>query len=55
MRRMNIIRSRGHHQFAEEINKVALSAEGDKRVIFPDCVHTLAIGHCEGQKSSIEC
>jgi len=45
MRRMNIIRSRGHHLFNEEINKVALSAEDDKRVIQWDGVHTLAIGH----------
>ena len=38
MRRMNIIRSRGHQL-------VALSAEDDKRVIHWDGVHTLAIGH----------
>jgi len=40
MRRMNIIRSRGHQPFTEEIDKVALSAEDDKRVILPDCVHS---------------
>jgi len=45
MRRMNIIRSRGHQLFTEEINKVALNAEDDKRVIQWDGVHTLAIGH----------
>jgi len=28
---MNIIRSRGHELFTEEINKVALSAEDDKK------------------------
>jgi len=45
MRRMNIIRSRVHQLFTEEINKVALSAEDDKRVIQWDGVHTFAIGH----------
>jgi len=45
MRRMNIIKSRGHQLFTEEINKVALSAEDDKRVIRSDGVLTFAIGH----------
>ena len=45
MRRMNIIRSRGYELFTEEINKVALSAKDDKRVIRSDGVHMFAIGH----------
>jgi len=45
MRRMNIIRSRRHELFTEEVNKVALSAEDDKRVIRTDGVRTFAIGH----------
>ena len=43
MRRMNIIRSRRHELFTEEVNKVALSAEDDKRVIRTDGVRTFAI------------
>ena len=31
--------------YTEEINKVALSAEDDKRVIMEDGIHTLAYGH----------
>jgi len=42
---MNIIRSRGHELFTEEINKVVLSAEDDKRVIRPNGIHTFAIGY----------
>ena len=45
MRKMNVIRSRKHEIFTEEINKVALSANDDKRFILPDGVHTLAFGH----------
>ncbi len=45
MRKMNIIRSRKHTLYTEEVNKVAMSANDDKRVILPDRVHTLAIGH----------
>ena len=39
------IRSRKHNVFTEEINKVALSADDDKRIILPDKVNTLAYGH----------
>ncbi|PFX11188.1 hypothetical protein AWC38_SpisGene25251, partial [Stylophora pistillata] len=45
-RKMNTLRSRKHEMFMEEINKVALSADDDKRIILPDRVNTLAIGHC---------
>jgi len=31
--------------FTEEVNKVALSAEDDKRVIMEHGIHTLAYGH----------
>ena len=31
--------------YTEEVNKVALSAEDDKRVIMEDGIHTLACGH----------
>ena len=42
---MNVIRSHLHDVYTEEVNKVALSAEGDKRVIMEDGIHTLAYGH----------
>jgi len=41
---------RGHELFTEEVNKVALSAEDDKRVIRTDGVHTLAIKHYRNDK-----
>ena len=45
MRKMNVIRSHQHDIYTEEVNKVALSADDDKRVIMEDGVHTLAYGH----------
>jgi hypothetical protein len=44
-RRMNVFRSHHHDIYTEEINKVALSADDDKRVITDDGIHTLAYGH----------
>ena len=44
-RKMNTLRSRKHEIFMEEINKVALSANDDKRDIQPDGVNTHAIGY----------
>ena len=45
LRKQNIIRSRGHDMFTEEVNKVALSAADDKRYILSDGMHTLAWSH----------
>ena len=45
LRKMNILRSYEHEIYTEEVNKVALSAEDDKRYILSDGVHTLAWGH----------
>ena len=45
MRTMNVIRSHLHDVYTEEVNKVALSAEDDKRVIMEDRIHSLAFGH----------
>ena len=42
---MNVIRSHKHEIFTEEVNKIALSAADDKRVILKDGIHTLAYGH----------
>ena len=45
MRKMNVIKSHLNDVYTEEVNKVALSAEDDKRVIMEDGIHTLAYGH----------
>ena len=45
LRKQNILRSYEHEIYTEEVNKVALSAEDDKRYILSDGVHTLAWGH----------
>ena len=45
MRTMNVIRSHRHEVYTEQVNKIALSTEDDKRVILEDRVHTLAYGH----------
>jgi hypothetical protein len=42
---MNVIRSYHHEIYTEELNKVALSADDDKRIIMKDGVHTFAHGH----------
>ena len=44
-RKMNVIRSHCHGIYTEEINKIALSSDDDKRVIMTDGIHTLAHGH----------
>ena len=45
MRIMNVIRSYNYELFSEEVNKIALCANDDKRIILPDGIHTLAFGH----------
>ncbi len=49
LRTMNTIQSRQHNVGKERINKTALSADDDKRVILEDKIHTLAIGHWRTQ------
>ena len=49
-RKMNVIRSRCHEIYTEEINKISLSSDDDKRVIMPDRIHTLAYGHTNLKK-----
>ena len=44
-RKMNVIRSHCHEIYTEEINKIVLSSDDDKRVIMTDGIHTLAYGH----------
>ena len=53
LRKMNVFRSHLHDVYTEEINKVALSAEDDKRAIMDDDVHTLAYGHYSLRPKSI--
>lgn len=41
---MNVIRSHKHDLYSETINKTALSAADDKRIIKDDLISTYAIG-----------
>ena len=41
-RKLNVIRSHCHQIYTEEINKIALSSDDDKRIIVSDGIHTLA-------------
>ena len=45
LRKMNVILSYLHDIYTEQVNKVALSTDNDKRVILQDGIHTLAYGH----------
>ena len=45
LRKQNILRSYNHEVYTEEVNKIALPAQDDKRYILKDGVHTLAWGH----------
>ena len=47
---MNVIQSHCHKIYTEEINKIALSSDDDKRVIMADGIHTLAYGHTNLKK-----
>ncbi|XP_065665454.1 uncharacterized protein LOC136086885 [Hydra vulgaris] len=53
IRKMNVIRSYSHEIYTEEVNKIALSAEGDKRVILEDGIHTLAYGHYKLKENNL--
>ena len=44
-RKMNLIRSHKHEIYSETVNKVALSADDDKRVISKDGISTRAHVH----------
>ena len=53
-RQMNVIRSHCHEIYTEEINKIALSSDDDKRVITADGIHTLAYGHTKLKKLQLK-
>ena len=40
---MKIIKSENHEIYSKEINKIALSANDDKRQVMEDKIHTLAL------------
>ena len=40
-----IIRSYKHEIYSEEVNKVALSGDDDKRIVMSDRIRTLVYGH----------
>ena len=42
---MNLIRSHKHEIYSETVNKVALSADDDKRVVGADGISLLAYGN----------
>ena len=44
-RKINVIRSHCHEIYTEEIIKIALSSDDNKRVIMKDGIYTLACGH----------
>ena len=45
LRKVNVIRSYNHEIYTEEVNKIALSPDDDKRHILEDGMHTLALWH----------
>jgi len=50
LRSMNVIRSDKHDVYTEKINKIALSADDDKRLIMQDGISTLAYGHYKSRQ-----
>ena len=53
-RKINVIRSHCHEIYTEEIHKIALTSDDDKRVIMADGIHTLAYGHTNFKKIVIK-
>ena len=45
MRKMSVLRSYKHEMYAEEVNKVALSPNDDKKIVREDGIRTYAYGH----------
>ena len=55
LRQMNVIRSHKHQIFSETVNKIALSANDDKRHILEDKITTLSLKHFKIIKNLIKC
>ena len=53
-RKMNVIESHCHEIYTEEINKIALFSDDDKRVIMADGIQSLAYGHTNLNKIIIK-
>ena len=53
-RKMNVIRSHCHEIYTEDINKITLSSDDDKRVIMADGIHTLDYGHTKLKKLQLK-
>ena len=45
IRKQNVIRSREHHVLTERMEKIALSADDNKRVVLENVIDTLALGY----------
>ena len=45
LRKQTILRNYDHEVYTEEVNKIALASQDDKRHILEDGIHTLAWGH----------
>ena len=54
LRKMNVITSYKHEVYTEEINKIALSPDDDKRHILENGVHTLALRHFKIDQSGCD-
>ena len=49
-RKMNVILSHCHEIYTDEINKIALASDDDKRIIIAVGIHTLAYGYTNFKK-----
>ena len=53
-RKMSIIRSNCHEIYTEEINKIALSSDNDKRVIMADGIRNISYEHTNFKRNVIK-
>ena len=50
IKKMNVIWNHCHEIYTEEMNKIPLFSDDDKRVIMADEIHTIAYGHTNFKK-----
>ena len=55
MKKMNIIRSENHNIYSMTVNKVALSANDDKRLICENKINTLALRPIKSKRNNTVC